>query len=306
MLHRAIQLVAVILITIPLFTACGLLQEPATPSAPIEAIPLEGEDSEASALATPALGNRADEMEATAVPLPTVETAGQQGYPADEQAVETPVTAGEAYPAVEQPTAEPAITQEGYPAGEGTAESDPAAAGGAAIYLIDPAASQVRFELDEELRGVPTTVVGSTDQVAGELAVNLADLSTTQVGVLQINARTLLTDNNFRNRAIQNQILETNEFEFITFTPTAVNGLPASTQVGETVQFSIAGELTIRDITQPVEFSVEATPMTESQLAGTASTIINRVDFELNIPSAPGVANVEEEVELYIDFVANS
>jgi polyisoprenoid-binding protein YceI len=142
--------------------------------------------------------------------------------------------------------------------------------------------------------------------VAGELSVNLDDLSTTQVGVLQINARALLTDNNFRNRAIQNQILETNEFEFITFTPTAVNGLPASAQVGETVQFSIAGDLTIRDITQPVEFTVEATPMTKSQLVGTASTIINRVNFDLNIPSAPGVANVEEEVELYIDFVANA
>lgn len=149
-------------------------------------------------------------------------------------------------------------------------------------------------------------MVGTTDQVAGELAVNLNDLSTVQVGILQINARTLLTDNNFRNRAIQNQILETNEYEFITFAPTTINGLPPSAPIGESVEFSIAGDLTIRDITQPVEFAVEAVSMSETQIVGRASATINRTDFGLNIPSAPGVANVEEEVELYIDFTANA
>lgn len=102
----------------------------------------------------------------------------------------------------------------------------PSTAGTVVIFQISPADSQVRFELDEDLRGSRVTVVGTTDQVAGEIAVNLADLAQTQVGVIQINARTLATDNNFRNRAIQNEILDTGANEFITFTPTAVNGLP--------------------------------------------------------------------------------
>ena len=46
--------------------------------------------------------------------------------------------------------------------------------------------------------------------------------------------------------------------------------------------------------------------MSETQVAGTASTLVNRVDYDLIIPSVPNVANVEEEVELYIDFVANA
>jgi polyisoprenoid-binding protein YceI len=178
--------------------------------------------------------------------------------------------------------------------------------GTAQVFTIDSAASQVRFQLDEELRGVPTTVVGTTDQVAGQLSVNLADLSQTQVGIIQINARTLVTDNNFRNRAIQNEILNTGDYEFITFTPTGIEGLPASATVGETISFSLVGDLTIRDVTQPATFTVEATAVSETQIVGTATAVVNRADFGLQIPSVPSVANVEEQVELYIDFTANA
>ena len=36
-----------------------------------------------------------------------------------------------------------------------------------------------------------------------------------------------------------------------------------------------------------------------------SGTIVLRSDFGLQIPSVPNVANVEEEVDLHIDFVAN-
>lgn len=190
------------------------------------------------------------------------------------------------------------------PAAEASAPADPAAAGNLRIFSIVPDQSQVRFQLDEDLRGQRITVTGTTDQIAGELAVNLDDLAATQVGTLQINARTLLTDNNFRNRAIQNEILDTGAYEFITFTPTAVEGLPASVTPGTPITFSIAGDLTIRDVTQPVVFEVIAQADSSDQISGTAATTIQRADYNLNIPSVPNVANVEEEVELYIDFVA--
>jgi polyisoprenoid-binding protein YceI len=76
--------------------------------------------------------------------------------------------------------------------------------------------------------------------------------------------------------------------------------------VGDTVEFAINGDLTIRDITQPVTFNVTATVASDSQIEGTAGTIVQRGDYNLIIPSVPNVADVEEEVELYIDFVANA
>jgi len=172
------------------------------------------------------------------------------------------------------------------------------------VFEISPADSEVRFELDEDLRGVRTTVVGTTDQVAGQIAFDPADLASAQVGIIQINARTLATDNDFRNRAIQNQILDTGDYEYITFTPESIQGLEGSTGVGETVTFTILGDLTIRDVTQEVTFSVEATRVSEIQLAGTARATVSRGDYSLAIPSVPQVANVEEEIELILEFLA--
>lgn len=185
------------------------------------------------------------------------------------------------------------------------AETVAPAGGQLVVVQIMQSDSQVRFELDEDLRGQRITVVGTTSQVAGEIAFNLSDLSQTQVGILQINARTLQTDNDFRNRAIQNQILDTGPYEFITFTPSAINDLPPSAAVGDTITFTIDGDLTIRDITLPATFTVQVMVISETEISGTASAIVTRSDYELTIPSVPNVANVEQEVELYIDFVAN-
>jgi polyisoprenoid-binding protein YceI len=194
---------------------------------------------------------------------------------------------------------EPAATLEAIPV-------EPATSGDLRVYEISPADSTVRFELDEDLRGERQTVVGSGNGVAGQIAADFNDLSTAEIGVIQIDATTLETDRSMRNQAIGRWILETGNHQFITFTPTAIEGLPESAAVGEELNFTISGDLTIRDITQPVTFNVTATAVSETQLSGTASAVIQRGDFDLTIPNVPNVANVEEEVELYIEFVANA
>lgn len=238
-------------------------------------------------------------LEEPAEPSGTIEAAPLESE-SEEAAAATAVPAAEEDPAAEASEAPAAESA------DEASEAETAATGERQIYTISQADSQVRFELDEDLRGSRVTVVGVTDQVAGEIALNLSDLSPAEVGVIQINARTLETDNSFRNRAIQNRILETGTYEFITFTPTAVNGLPDSAEVGEEISFTMEGDLTIRDVTQPVTFEVTATAVSPDQISGTASAAISREAFGLQIPEVPDVANVEDEVELYIDFVANS
>ncbi|MFW6069995.1 MAG: YceI family protein [bacterium] len=255
-----------------------LMRDPAAASAPITAIPLERETEAAP------------------------ETAPTESGPQSE------ATAGESETdgaAEEGSTPTPPPTEDAT----GNAESEVAAeagAGEARVYQISQADSQVRFELDEDLRGERTTVVGATDQVAGEIAVNLADLSATQIGLIQINARTLATDNSFRNRAIHNEILQTGSYEFITFAPTEIAGLPQSADPGDEVTFTISGDLTIRDVTQSVTFEVTAAALSENELTGLASTTIAREAYGLSIPSVPQVANVEEEVDIFIEFVAHA
>ena len=173
------------------------------------------------------------------------------------------------------------------------------------IFQISQEESQASFTIFEELRGQPKDVVGTTNQMAGEIALDTNDLSTVQVGVIQVNARTLVTDDNRRNQAIRNRILNTDNYEFITFTPTQISSLEGTATVGQEFTFQIAGDLTIRDITKPVVFDVTAQLVTEDQLTGSSVTKIQRGDFNLVIPSVPSVANVGEEIALEINFVAN-
>jgi polyisoprenoid-binding protein YceI len=242
----------------------------------------------------------ASDTQIEAVPLQIAATEAPEQAEAV-MAEEPTATAVEPQPepvAATDPTAEPEPTA--------ATDEEPAPASELIIYEIDSSASQVLFELDDDLRGVRTTVVGSTDQIAAQLAVNYGDLSTVQVGEIRINARTLATENNMRNRAISNQILVTGAYEFITFVPTAVNDLPTNVNIGDTVTFTIVGDLTITDVTQEATFEVTATAVSATQISGTASTTVTRGDYNLIIPSVPSVANVEDEVDLHIDFVANA
>jgi polyisoprenoid-binding protein YceI len=187
-----------------------------------------------------------------------------------------------------------------------TNESGEAATASPIVFEIVAAESEARFYIDEVLRGDPITVVGVTDQVAGQFAVNPDDLSTTEVGVIQVNARTLATDNDFRNRAIKNRILLTDEYEFITFTPQEIIGLPETGTVGETYAFQIVGDLTVTDVTQQKTFDVTATAVSDTRLEATATTAFLYTDFELFIPDAPAVDTVDDEVRLEVKFVAEA
>ncbi len=170
-------------------------------------------------------------------------------------------------------------------------------------FTISQAESQARFMIFEELNGQPTDVVGVTNQVAGEIEVDWNDLNQARVGVITVNARTLITDQDRRNQAIRNRILHTDQFEFLTFTPTGISGLSGSVDPGQTYNFQIIGDLTIRDTTQPVVFDATVSVESMERLRGLASTTILRSDYGLSIPSVPFVANVGENVGLEIEFV---
>lgn len=174
------------------------------------------------------------------------------------------------------------------------------------LFEIVPAESQARFLIEEVLRGSDNTVLGVTDQVAGQIAIDAAEPASSQVGQILVNARTLETDNNFRNRAIKNQILRTDDFEFVTFTPTTLSGLPASIAVGDTFSFQIGGDLAITGVTRQETFDVTVTVVSESRIEGLASTTILWADYGLFIPSSPQVQTVEDVVTLELEFVAEA
>ncbi len=111
------------------------------------------------------------------------------------------------------------------------------------VFRIVPDESTASFTLTEELRNQPNTVVGTTNQVAGDIEIDSTTPANSIVGVIRINARTLSTDTEFRNRAIRAEILKSSkdEYEFIEFTPTSVTGTAGQRDIGQPDQLPGGG-----------------------------------------------------------------
>ena len=181
------------------------------------------------------------------------------------------------------------------------------AVGTVKTFVIDSAQSVASFEIDEVLRGSPNQVLGQTNQVAGQVQVDLADLSSTQFSQIVVNARTFRTGSDQRDRAIRGPIIlnsASDEFEFIILDIDSATGLGGSAEPGDMLSFSIAGNLTIKGVTNEVVFDVEVTLSDESTVEGPVTTTVLRSDFDIGIPSVPGVAEVTDEVVLSLRFVA--
>ena len=177
------------------------------------------------------------------------------------------------------------------------------------VFSIVAAESSASFTLEEDLRGVRTTVVGVTNEVGGKIEVDLENPRASSIGAIVINARTFETPESFRNQALRSRILKSaqDEFEFISFAPRELSNWSAETvALGETVSFDITGDLTVTGVTRAVTFHAEVTQDSATQISGSASVNLLYADFGLVIPSVRSVANVTDDVDLRLDFVARA
>ncbi|RLT34741.1 MAG: YceI family protein [Chloroflexi bacterium] len=216
---------------------------------------------------------------------------------ADEQTANTPIPPAAPAPAVEA-TATPATEAPAAPA--------PPSASDSITFAVDPTQSEARFVINEELMGNPKTVVGTNNGVSGEVTVNPAAPTGLQIGPIAINAGGFVTDSDRRNGAINRFVLQSGNYPTITFTPTAIEGIPAAVSIGDTLNLQVTGDLTIREISRAETFTVTVQVVSTSELRISGATQILRENYELTIPSVPSVANVTNEVQLQFDFVARA
>ena len=184
--------------------------------------------------------------------------------------------------------------------------SEEASAANGLVYTIDTANSQARFIIEEILRNQDATVIGTTSQVSGAVTFDSTDAQTAEISEILVNARTIATNNNLRNRAIGNQILHTAQYEYISFVPTQLIGLPDSVQAGQTYDFQIVGDLTIIGQTREVTFNTQATLLSDTELSGLATTTLKYDDFGITIPFSQAVQAVADEVILELEFTAKA
>jgi polyisoprenoid-binding protein YceI len=229
---------------------------------------------------------------APAVAEPPAPATEPTPTPASEPAEATNEEAGEAE---NEEAAAPDTAQ-----AEGTAGSEAALR----TFTIAPDRSEVRFVIGEILSGSPKTVIGVNNQVEGELRVDPVNPADAQLGAITINAGGFVTDDNRRNNAIRRFVLQTDRYPFVRFTPTEINGLPASVNAGDSFDFQVTGDLAILTTTRPVVFELTAQVVSEDEIQITGSATIARADFGLSIPSVPFVASVDENLGLELDLVA--
>lgn len=175
-------------------------------------------------------------------------------------------------------------------------------------YDVVAGSSEARFLIEEVLRGEPNTVVGVTEQIDGSLAIQFSPAEV-EIGEFVINVRTIRTDNEVRDRTIRTLILqsERDEFEFASFRPAQISGVPEEIQVGQTLNLDVTGDLTVRDVTTQTTFDMTITVSSEQSISGTASATITWEELDITIPYVGGdsiVASVAESLDLEMDFVA--
>ena len=208
-----------------------------------------------------------------------------------------------------EPTTQPAATAATDPMTATTdisASTSTTASGQLVVFQIDPNQSKALFSLGEDLLGKPNIVTGTATKVSGAISVTLDNPANSTVGPIQVDATSFATDSGMRDRMIQRFILQAQDakYQYITFEPTAIEGLPATMSTGTAIPLKITGNLKILDAVQPVTFDGTATMKSDTELQGSAKAAVTFADFGIKIPQVPSVANVTPQVTLEIQFVA--
>lgn len=202
------------------------------------------------------------------------------------------------------PTSAPAVPPTGS---EAQSTQPPAASSGQVkTYAILPDQSKVSYSVGEVFLNDNNRfnlAVGTTQQVNGEIFLDFADPTRSTVGPMTVDISTFKSDSSRRDNAIRGRWLESGRYPTAVFTPREVKGIPADYQEGTAVQLEILGDLTVRDVTRPVIFTVEAA-LSGEQLQGKASTNFLMSDFGFSPPDIAGMLKAEDKVQVDFDFVA--
>ena len=182
-----------------------------------------------------------------------------------------------------------------------TSANDPA---NAQVYRIDPAQSEVQYEVNETFfqGNRLNTAIGTTKGIAGELRLDFAHPAQSQIGEIVIDISQFTSDESRRDNFIRRQGLESATYPTATFKTTSITGLPDKVAVGDQISFKMTGDLTVKQTTKPVTWDVTL-KVGDKSISGTATTQILMSDFGVGPLQLPILAT-EDQVKLTFNFVA--
>ena len=202
----------------------------------------------------------------------------------------------------------PTATTAPAPTPESTAAAPaaPSEATQSATTFVLGEGTVARYKVEEVLASQGFKVAtGETSEVVGRIVFDADGAIVADESGIVIQAGTLKTDNDRRDRYVREQTLQTANYPEIIFHPTAAEGLPSplSEASGE-VEFALSGDLTIRDQTRPVTWDVTAE--FGGSITGLAVIDIDFEQFGMDKPSVAVVVSVGDTIRLELDFVGTA
>lgn len=171
--------------------------------------------------------------------------------------------------------------------------------GGFAVTTSSKATVRVR----EQLVGVnfPSDAVLSTNAVTGVFGYRGGTFD--PASKIAVDLTTLRSDESRRDRFIKDNTVQTSRFPNATFVPTGAGALPADLPRQGEWTFQLQGNLTIRDVTKPVTWDVQA-KRSGGEIKATARTRFKFGDFGMQVPRVFTVLSIEDDIRLEIELVA--
>lgn len=173
-------------------------------------------------------------------------------------------------------------------------------------FKLIPGESELQYEVGEVFINQDNrfnVAIGVTKQIEGEIIVDPTSPSSSSLGTFTADVSQFKSDSNRRDSTLRNRFLESATYPTVTFIPTQIEGIPDNYHEGEQVQLKITGDLTIREVTNPVTFDTSVKYDGEA-LRGEATTTILMSEFGFGPISIAGILNTEDEAKVTLFFVA--
>ena len=183
--------------------------------------------------------------------------------------------------------------------------TDAATAGAAGTVFTLVEGSIARYKVEEVLARTGFKVAtGETDAVSGVVAFDAEGNVVAGESRIVVQAATLRTDSDRRDGYVRNRTLETDAYPEVVFRPTAIVWTePPAGELRGVQDFTIAGDLTVKDETRPVVWNATAEFHEDGRATGQASVEFTFADFGMDKPSVAIVLSVEDTIRLELDFV---
>jgi len=191
-------------------------------------------------------------------------------------------------------------TVEAYPPQE---SDDPS---GVVTYALVPEDSSVTYEVGETFfreNNRFNVAVGTADGVSGDIQIDYDRPQESSVGTLTVDISAFQSDSARRDGAIRDRFLQSSSYPQVTYTPTAIEGLPETIEPGVDYPVSLQGDLTVRDKTRPASFDATVSLQGEA-LTGQATTTILMSDYGFGPIDILNMLKTEDQVKITVDFVA--